>query len=220
MSMIAKQEGGIEIERLGDGVYTAVSKMLIDLGIQLNDFKTETKKVRRFIIVWEIQGETIEINGETLPRIISKEYTMSLHEKSTLRKDLQAWRGKSFTPEELEGFNLINVLNKPCQIQIINEEKNGKTYTKIASIMAIAKGMEVAELAETLVFDTYEVDTWDNFKNIPKWIQEKIRRCENKADTGLDLFIQQYDEIMANQNTEIANEELDIDELPQDDLPF
>lgn len=217
MSLIAKSEGGSEIPKLEAGVYTAISSMLIDLGIQNNEKFGKTQ--RKFMMVWNIVGEFIELNGEQRPRVISKEYTMSLGEKSTLRKDLQAWRGKSFTAEELEGFNLKNILNVPCQMQIINEEKNGKIYTNIAAIMAMPKGMTVEQLQETLVFDTYEPETWNTFKEIPKWIQEKIRKCENQVETGLDVFIREYDEIMANANTN-DNTNISNDELPQDDLPF
>lgn len=218
MSMIAKNEGGIEIEKLEDGVYTAVSSMLVDLGIQNNE--KFGKKQRKFIIVWNIIGEFIELNGEQRPRVISKEYTMSLSEKSTLRKDLQAWRGKIFTAEELEGFLLNNILNVPCQLQILNEEKNGKTYTNIASIMAMPKGMTVEKLDKTVVFDTYEPETWNTFREIPKWIQEKIRKCENKVETGLDIYIKEYDEIMANTTTETQDDVITGSEIPADDLPF
>ena len=37
MGLIAKSESGIEFKKLEDGVYTAVSSMLIDLGIQNNE---------------------------------------------------------------------------------------------------------------------------------------------------------------------------------------
>lgn len=218
MSLIASNEGGIEFKRLEDGVYTAVSSMLIDLGIQNNE-KFE-KKQRKIIIVWNIVGEYIEINDEKLPRVISKEYTLTLTDKSTLKKDLQAWRGRVFTAEELKGFNLINILNVPCQLQIINEEKNGKTYTSIASIMAMPKGMTVDKLEQTTMFDTYESETWNTFREIPKWIQEKIRKCENQVDTGLDIFIRQYDEIMANMTTENQEDVITSGEVPADDLPF
>ena len=218
MSMIAKNEGGAEIEKLEDGVYTAISSMLVDLGIQNNE--KFGKKQRKFIIVWNIVGEYIELNGEQRPRVISKEYTMSLSEKSTLRKDLQAWRGQVFTSEELEGFNLNNILNVPCQLQILNEERNGKTYTNIASIMAMPKGMTVEKLDKTVVFDTYEPETWNTFREIPKWIQEKIRKCENKAETGLDIYIKEYDEIMANATTETQDDVITGSEIPADDLPF
>lgn len=222
MGLIAKNEG-IEYERLEDGVYTAVSSMLIDLGVQNNE--RFEKKQRKFIIVWQILGQTIEINGEEKPRVISKEYTLSLNEKSKLRADLQAWRGKAFTPEELNGFDLVNILNKACQLQIITEEKNNKPHTNIASIMAMPKGMQVAGTDDTVYFNTYEPDTFNNFGKIPKWIQDKIRNCENKAESKLDLFIQEYDnKSNTNNDTTVAQNSTviqnDVDFMPNDDLPF
>ena len=215
MGLIAKNEG-IEFERLEDGLYTAVSSMLIDLGIQNNE--RFGKKQRKFIIVWQILGQTIEINGEEKPRVISKEYTLSLNEKSKLRADLQAWRGKAFTPEELNGFDLVNILNKPCQLQIITEEKNNKPYTNIVAIVAMPKGMQVDGAEDTVYFNTYEPETFNNFGKIPKWIQDKIRNCENKEESKLDLFIQEYDSKKQNNNTTVSQNNADF--IPNDDLPF
>lgn len=222
MGLIAKNEG-IEFERLEDGVYTAVSSMLIDIGIQNND--KFGKKQRKFIIVWQILGQTIEINGEEKTRVISKEYTLSLNEKSKLRADLQAWRGKAFTAEELNGFDLVNILNKPCQLQIITEEKNNKPYTNIASIMAMPKGMQVDGADDIVYFNTYEPETFNNFGKIPKWIQDKIRNCENKSESQLDLFIQEYDNKnnISNGTTVVQNSTVkqnNLDFIPDDDLPF
>ncbi|MHA1379626.1 MAG: hypothetical protein ACTSRG_14730 [Candidatus Helarchaeota archaeon] len=47
---------------------------------------------------------------------------MSLHAKATMRKFLESWRGKKFTKEELEGFDLQKILGKPCQLQIIHSD--------------------------------------------------------------------------------------------------
>lgn len=211
MSMIAKSEGNSNIKRLEDGVYTAISSMLIDIGIQKSE--KYGKSSRKVIIVWNIENEFVEVNGEKLPRVMSKEYTMSLGDKSTLRKDLQAWRGKQFTQEELEGFDLKNILNKGCQLQILNSENNGKTYTNIVSIMALPKGITLNTLEKTIVFDTYDNTTWDNFTQIPSWMQDRIKQCENISETGLDQFIKQYEEL--KQSGESANT---INQ--KDDLPF
>lgn len=215
MSLIAKSEGNSNIKRLDDGVYTAISSMIIDLGIQRSE--RYGKSSRKFIIVWNIQNEYVEVNGEQLPRVMSKEYTMSLGEKSNLRKDLQAWRGKQFTPEELEGFNLLNILNKGCQLQILNTENNGKTYTNIVSIMALPKGTEITELEKTVVFDTYDEKTWNSYIEIPKWMQERIKQCENLSEKGLDIFIKEYEENLP-ENIEIESKN-EI-QAPDDDLPF
>jgi len=152
MSLIVKENEKTSIPNLADGVYTAISSMIIDLGLQRNE--KFDKDQRKFLMVWEIIGETITIGEETLPRIMSKEYSYSLGEKSNLKKDLEAWRGQAFTEEELKGFNLLNVINRGCQLQIINKESNGKTYNNIAGIMALAKGMQVEPLIKTTIFDT------------------------------------------------------------------
>lgn len=215
MSMIAKSEGTSNIKRLEDGVYTAISSMLIDLGVQNSE--KYGKSSRKFIIVWNIENEYIEVNDKKLPRVMSKEYTMSLGEKSNLRKDLQAWRGKQFTAEELDGFNLINILNKGCQLQILNTENNGKTYTNIVSIMALPKGLEVTKLDQTIVFDTYDESTWNNYPQIPKWMQERIKQCENIAEQGLDTFIKEYEATLPKEEDKQENNNMDV---PADDLPF
>lgn len=217
MSLIAKNEGNVNIEKLEDGVYPAVSSMIIDLGMQRSIIDDKVR--RKFMMIWNIVDEFIEVNGEKLPRIITKEYTLSLNEKSNLRKDLQAWRGKPFTSEELEGFDIKNVLNKGCQLQIINEEKNGKTYTNIASIMGLPKGAIVNELSKTTEFYIEDRETWNNLNNVPKWIIEKIKKSENFDGSDLSKFIKELEEMTQNTNTDNTdNKEKVI--TPDDDLPF
>ena len=217
MSMIASDNGGQAIEKLENGVYTAVSSAIIDLGLQRNEQFGKTQ--RKFMMIWTIIGEEIEINGEKQPRTISKEYSFSLNEKSTLRKDLQAWRGKTFSEEELKGFNIITILNKACQLQIILEEKNNKKYNNIAGIMSLPKGSTIEELENTYYFDMENFETWGNFQKIPNWIQEKIKKAENLESTGFDKYPKEYAEEIKEQegkqkegNTEII--------APADDLPF
>ena len=218
MSLIVKESEKTRIPNLEDGVYSAVSSMIIDLGVQRNE--RFDKDQRKFLMVWEIVGETITIGEEVLPRIISKEYTYSLGEKSNLKKDLEAWRGQAFTEEELKGFNLLNVLNKGCQLQIINKENNGTTYNNIAGIMALAKGMKIESLEKTTVFDTEEPETWEAFDNLPSWIQEKIKKAINLSETGLDDYITEYEK--AKKEAEDAAEETNEDVIKNDDddLPF
>ena len=207
MSMIAKEVTGSNIEKLENGVYTAISSMMIDLGIQINE--KFANKQRKFIVIWNIIGEDVEINGEKLPRTISKEYGYGLGEKSNLRRDLQAWRGKPFSKEELQGFDLKNILNKPCQLQIIKEEKNGKVYNNIVSIMALPKGTTLEQLQNTSYFDFEEKSTWENWDKIPSWIREKIKKAVNFSENGLEEFIIEFEKYKNNDEKNV-----------NDDLPF
>lgn len=217
MEFIAKSEGNSNIPKLENGVYTALSSMLIDLGFQKSVLDNNVR--RKFMMVWTIVGEFIEVNNEQLPRVMSKEYTLSLNEKSNLRKDLQAWRGQAFTEEELQGFNLITVMNKPCQLQIINEEKNGKTYNNISAIMAMPKGMTVEPLQETTVFITNNPETWNNWEKIPKWIKEKIKKSEGFENSELKQFVDEYEK-KEEQNNPKQNTNPEGIIAPDDDLPF
>lgn len=221
MSMIASDNGGQTIEKLENGVYTAVSSAMIDLGLQRNEQFGKTQ--RKFMMIWTIIGEDVEINGEKQPRTISKEYSFSLNEKSTLRKDLQAWRGVPFKEDELKGFDLTTILNKACQLQIILEEKNNKKYNNIAGIMSLPKGMKVEGLDNTYYFDMTNAETWENYCRIPNWIQEKIKKAENLESTNFDRYIKEYDEIMKEQEgkQEESNTNSDTEIIaPDDDLPF
>ena len=218
MSMMVRSEGNSEIKQLEPGVYTGIATAIIDLGIQEN--MMYGKQQRKAIIVWNIVGETVKVNDEELPRVISKEYTMSLGEKSTLRKDLEAWRGRPFTTEELQGFDLKNILNVPCQLQINQQEKNGKTYTNIAAIMSIPKGMSVAPVDNVYIFDTYDLTTWENYDKIANWIKEKIKKALNLAETQLDLYIKDYEENKKEQEGKKQEETEEDIEIPKDDLPF
>ena len=216
MSMIAKESTGVSIEKLENGVYTAVSSMIIDLENQVSEKYQKTQ--RKFMMIWTVLGEDVEINGQKLPRTISKEYGFSLGDKSNLRKDLQAWRGQPFTADELQGFNILNVLNKACQLQIIKEEKNGNTYNNISSIMALPKGTTVEGLEDTCYFDVEDESSWNNWYRIPTWIQEKIKKAENYETTGLNKFVENYEEFLKEQekNKPVTDEE----PVPEDDLPF
>lgn len=219
MSMMVRSEGNSEIKQLEPGVYTGIATAIIDLGIQENVMYG--KQQRKAIIVWNVVGETVKVNDEELPRVISKEYTMSLGEKSTLRKDLEAWRGRPFTTEELQGFDLKNILNVPCQLQINQQEKNGKTYTNIAAIMSIPKGMSVAPVDNVYIFDTYDLTTWENYDKIANWIKEKIKKALNLAETQLDLYIKDYEENKKEQEGKKQEEGTEDDtEIPKDGLPF
>ncbi|MGE5436587.1 MAG: phage replication initiation protein, NGO0469 family [Syntrophothermus sp.] len=174
MSLIAKSEGNTQIELLPEGVHTAVCTQLIDLGVQYSE--KFDKSARKVLITWELPNETFETQeGETKNRMVWKEYTLSLGDKANLRKDLQAWRGKAFTEDELKGFDLNNILGVGCQIQIIHTKKGDNTYANIASIMGLPKGMQMDKPNNLLSFDLDDNNDYAvKFDGFPQWIKDKI----------------------------------------------
>ena len=205
MAIIAKKTGE-GFDTIKEGVYVAVCYSVIDLGMQYSEMYGNSQ--RKILITFEIPDETITVDGKELPRAVSKEYTLSLSEKSTLRKDLQAWRGRVFSEDELEGFDLANIIGKGCQVQIIHKESGGKTYANIASIMGLPRGVKTGETTnEHLYFDLESEESLGLLVKIPQWIQDKIKKSETyKALTN---------------NVNVMHEgTVPMDELNDDGLPF
>lgn len=217
MSIIAKKEEGLKIEALEAGVYMGTCKAIIDLGMQFNE--KFNKIAQKIMIIWTIVGEMVLIGEEEKERTISKEYTLSLGEKANLTKDLEAWRGKKFTQEELMGFDLVNILNKSCQLNIIKDEKNGKEYNNINAIMALAKGQKAEPLVDTMIFDLTDAATWEHWKIIPSWMQEKIQNAKNYEESGLKAYVEDNaEENAVEEATGDTGDFITVDET--EELPF
>jgi hypothetical protein len=87
----------------------------------------------------EITFELDEIRDDGQRFIVKKRYTKSLHDKSSLHKDLRSWRGVPFTADELRQFNLERLVGAPCQMLITHVEKDGTVYGNISAIMKAEK---------------------------------------------------------------------------------
>jgi hypothetical protein len=123
------------------GAHASVCVDVVDLGIVETEFAGEKKKQHKVRIVW--QTEDAQDNGK--PFTAQKRYTLSLHEKAALRKDLESWRGRQFTPQELEGFDLERLIGVGAFINVIHEQRNGKTYDNVASIMKLPRNVSAPE---------------------------------------------------------------------------
>ena len=133
MSLLAK--GGSNFEPAEEGVHDAVCVDVADLGMVDGQFG-EKHKAR---LTWELAAKM----KDGRPYVASKTYTVSLHEKATLHKDLKSWRGKPFTADELRGFDVEKVLGAPCQLVITNTEKDGMVYANVTAIMKAKKNFQL-----------------------------------------------------------------------------
>lgn len=179
MAIIVSANEGGSYQPIEEGTYIALCFGLVDIGDVYSDQYDKTTK--KFMILWELSGAgTVNVDGHEYNRSVSKSYTKSLNPKSNLRKDLRAWRGREFTKEEEERFDMVNILSAPCQIQIINSTSNGKTYSNIAAIMNLPKGMPKPQHTQEVVywdFEDHEIGD-EAWKKIPEWLRGVIQNSE------------------------------------------
>jgi len=124
------------------GTHLARCYRIVDLGTQETNYQGKVSTQRKMMVQFEVHGQDDDGNalvtrtGE--PMSISKNYTVSLGEKARLRQDLISWRGKAFTPEELKGFELKNLLGVWCMLSVVETPGNdGKIYSNINAITPV-----------------------------------------------------------------------------------
>lgn len=134
MAIVAKK--GTTYPVCPGGSHLALCVDVVDLGIQKSTYADKVKSQHKIRIIWQV-AETDE-NGK--PHYVSKRYTLSLHEKSSLRKDLESWRGVPFNESQLDGWDVEAVLGAGAFLSVVQAAKNGSVYANVTAIMRPPKG--------------------------------------------------------------------------------
>lgn len=173
-----------------EGTHVARCIGCISLGTQDGGVYLPAFKV---MLMFELPNEMIETDKGAKPMTVHKEYSLSLGKKSTLGQHLNSWRGRAFTKEELEGFEVSNVVGVPCQVTIQHKTSaSGNVRADITAITGLPKGMTAPQQFHASV--KYEIDQGqdETFRALPEWIQKKIKACEEwqvkpqKQETEVD----------------------------------
>lgn len=178
MGLTAKDKTGGDFTPIPEDLHLAVCYAIYDLGTQYSE--RWEKSIHKVLVVWEIPGcrGDFERDGKTLnlPRSISKKYRISLHKKAGLRKDLESWRGKIFSEEELKGFDLKKLIGVPCQIQILHSKVDDKTYSNISTITKAPTHTKIKPENPTVFFSFEEGNEIP--EKAPQWIMDLIKASE------------------------------------------
>jgi hypothetical protein len=102
-----------------------------------------------------------------------------MHEKSTLRKTLESWRGKKFEDADFGpgGFDVRKLLGVGCFLSIIHTTKNDKTYSNISAVMKLPKDFPTATPENALTYFSLDPDEFDRdvFNGFSEGLQNIIK---------------------------------------------
>jgi hypothetical protein len=157
---------------------------IIDLGTQKTSHLGETKYLNEVMLQFELYdvGEAGRqlFMGNCEPISISKSFTLSLAKKATLRTDIETWRGREFTPNELRGFQLKSVLGEWALISVVNAmNQAGQDCTGIAAIMPVPPEVKQAGLPaghNELKFFYCAAPDIELFESFSENLKAKIRK--------------------------------------------
>ena len=213
MSLVVKAGSDSGFVPVPAGMHLARCYRIIDLGTQKSEYMGKTKYLPKIMVQFEVHGEDDQGNalvtqkGE--PMTISKNYTASLSEKASLREDLKNWRGRDFTPEELKGFELKNILDKWAMITVTRSPgKDGKEYTNIGAVMPVPANIKKAGLPEGFnksaifsidtpdmaLFETFSDGLKNKIMSSPEW-QERSGGVTEGIPSSLESITKLHDDI-------------------------
>ena len=206
MALVAKESGGSAntFFNVPSGMHLARCYRVIDLGTQKSEYLGQIKHLPKVMLQFEVFGESDDgvplITPKGEPLSVTKNFTLSLSEKATLRKDLQTWRGREFTADELRGFELKNVLGAWAMLSIVKAVgNNGKEYSNIQAILSVPPQIKKAGLPEghnpllifsidepdMTAFDTFRDGLKEKIMSSPEW-QAKNSKDSSKPSSGFD----------------------------------
>ena len=164
MGLIAKQGGG-DFQQPPAGQFLAICYQVIDMGHQHSPVYNKWQPKVRF--AFELHGDNMVGEGSSRmddgkPFTVSALFTSSLGENAALRPFLEGWRGRPFTEQELEGFDVSNVLGAPCMVTIQHATENGKTYANIVAATPMLKVLTKPVQVNPPVL--FSLDPWEQNK--------------------------------------------------------
>lgn len=181
MATVAKDNGGADYKPAPEGTHIARCVRVIDLGTQAGSQQYPDPK-HKIMLTWELCEERSEYEGEMRPMLVSKRYTLSLHKKAGLRHDLESWRGRPFTAEELQGFDLAKVLGHACMITIVHapSQDGTKVYANIKAVTSVPRSMAAATPAPVHELLHYQIEEGAGgcFGKLHEKLRDTIRQAE------------------------------------------
>lgn len=169
------KSNGTDYEQAPLGTHVARCVRLIDIGTQGSEYEGKKSSRRQVVVSWELCEELMtEGDFAGQPFLMSKFFTQSLNEKAKLRQWLITWRGRDFTPEELEGFDAKNILGVPCLISVTASETTGKSI--VSGVMKLTKGIKPPAQITPTTFFSLEPGEFDRavFEGLPDGFKRMV----------------------------------------------
>jgi hypothetical protein len=194
-------------ELIPQGSHIARCYSIVHIGTVQWEYLGEVKHTDKIRLTWELPNETKvfkEENGEQ-PFVISKEYTLSMHEKSNLRRDVESWIG-ALTEQQADDFDISDLMGKPCMLNILHREaKNGNTYSNVGTVNQLIKGVECpVQYNQSIEFNYGDSFNLEWLRVQPDFIKEMIGGTPEYKGRIADLEIDHQ-----------LNRQLTEGELPQ-----
>ena len=209
-------------ELIAAGNYVARCYQMVQIGTVNEVINGENKQLNKVRIGWEFPNDQKVFSEEKglQPIVFSEEYTLSLHEKSSLRKMLASWRGKDFSVDEAKSFDITKLVGIACMVNIIHtpsKKDATKIYAKIGSVSSLPKGFTApTQILDTFVLSYDEFDI-NKFNTLPDFIKDKMKGSLEYAALSTPTVAEMNGH---EDGLKAPVRDTNGNVMPDDDLPF
>lgn len=159
---------GADKEHPPIGTIRGICIGVYDIGWQIG---FEGKVEKKVLYLWEVDARLENGEHKGKRHLVSKSYKQSMHEKSAHALMLESWLGKKFSDEERSGYDVEQLINKPCLLALV-ASKNGQ-YVNVGAVLPMMAGMEPLQR-----------ETPKDYH--PEWITKKIEEGKSKPPSAND----------------------------------
>jgi hypothetical protein len=128
-----------------EGQYVAVCVDFVNLGDTVEQYMDNPPRlVSKGVLVFQIDERNPDTGKRFEPSV---EKTLTFGEKAGLRKFLESWRGKAYTPDEAKKGAPLHKLVGQCGVVTIEHKTSaaGRVYARISNITPVMKGLAKIE---------------------------------------------------------------------------
>lgn len=169
-----------------EGPHPAILYSLIDMGTQDGTFQGKPAKPKRKIAMrFELHGEETKLD-DGRPMSIGKTFTLSSSQKGNLRPFMESWRGKAFSDDEFEAFDLRDMLGKAAIVTVVEDGD----YRVINGVSRLISGMTAPVQSNAAIYLSLDPSEYDAavFDKLSEKMKETIRLSpEWRALNGLSV---------------------------------
>lgn len=160
MGLRVKDRTKPKLPPVAPGVYMAVCVGVIDLGEQLCEYKEKKggSYKNQVQFVWELVGETVEVDGEQKPRQLSRTFSVTASKKGNLIGFISGWNGTSYTEEQFLDLDLFGQAGRACQLNVVLSDTG--EYANVDSAIPLPKGIPAPQTDTPLIL--WNMDEWDD----------------------------------------------------------
>ncbi len=223
--IIATNKGGMNFEPVPAGTRVARCYSAVHIGTNAENVLGELKDINKVRLSFELPLDTKvfrEENGEQ-PFVLSKDFTVSMHEKANLRKFTEGMLGVSLKDHEAEAFDVEELVGRECLLNIVHKDRasgEGK-YALIAGASPLMKGQSCPPQVNRSVILNYSNFDRAVFDKLPDFIKAKILSSKEYAEMTRpgSLSREEAETIKALREHERSNK-AEVEDFNSKDIPF